>query len=392
MADKPEIPESGKAIDAGWLQRALAAGGAPDLPAIRNVAVEDIGDGIGLMGEIVRCHVTWEKKTTTAPESVVVKLPSQNRKSLRLDRRLSLYKREYDYYRHIGGQAPIRSPALLYGDYEEESRRFVLVLEDLRGMTSSDQIVGATAAQARTVVRALARLHGFYWNMTDRPPASGLYDGSSPKSVKPLQLAYLANLAPALDHLGGLLTSEMRRLARAYRPLLAEPPSGIAAPMTVIHGDVRLDNMFFDSSGGDDVALVDWQACCVGYGLYDVAYFLGGSVPVEVRREIEREALGEYWDIVCGMGVRDFAFEDCWWLYRQSVLSLLLPMVVICGGLDVGDDRTRRLMTIAAQRTLAAIEDLNAAELLPARPPFFSVGNGVSALFGAAYRVRRALR
>jgi len=169
MADKPEIPESGKAIDAGWLQRALAAGGAPDLPAIRNVAVEDIGDGIGLMGEILRCHVTWEKKTTTAPESVVVKLPSQNRKSLRLDRRLSLYKREYDYYRHIGGQAPIRSPALLYGDYEEESRRFVLVLEDLRGMTSSDQIVGATAAQARTVVRALARLHGFYWNMTDRP-------------------------------------------------------------------------------------------------------------------------------------------------------------------------------------------------------------------------------
>ena len=46
----------------------------------------------------------------------------------------------------------------------------------------------------------------------------------------------------------------------------------------------------------------------------------------------------------------------------------------------------------ACGRTLNAIEDLAAAEFLPARRPFFSLANGMSALFRTAYRVRRALR
>lgn len=392
MADKPEIPESGKAVDADWLQRALAAGGASDLPAIRDAAVEDIGAGLGLMGEILRCRLTWEEEAAAAPASVVVKLPARSRKSLRLDRRLSLYKREYDYYRHVGNRAPGRSPALLYGDYEPKSRRFVLVLEDLRGMTSADQIAGATAEQARSVIRALARLHGFYWNRTGRLPATGIYDSTSPKLARLAQLAYLANLAPALDQLGDLFSGDMRRLARAYGPLVGDPRGRTAAPVTFIHGDVRLDNMFFDAGGGDEVALIDWQVSCLGNGLYDVAYFLGGSVPVEIRRRIERDALGEYRDIVCGMGAPGFSFEDCWQLYRQSVLSLLLPTIIICGGLDLGDDRMRRLVETGVRRTLAAIEDLDAAECLPARRPPYGLANGLSALFGAAYRIRKLLR
>lgn len=392
MADRPEIPQSGKAIDADWLQRAFAAGEASDFPAVRDVAVEDIGAGRGLMGEILRCHLTWEEESATAPVSVVVKLPAQSRKSLRLDRRLSLYKREYDYYRHVGGRAPSRSPTLLYGDYEAKSRRFVLVLEDLRDMASADQIVGATAEQARAVVRALARLHGFYWNRTDRLSGIGIYNSFSPKFARLLRIAYLANLAPAFDHLGDLFTGEMRQLARDYGPLMEDRPGAAASPVTFIHGDVRLDNMFFDASGGDEVALVDWQTSCLGNGLYDVAYFLGGSVPVEIRREIERDALGEYSDIVRSMGATDFSFEDCWRLYRESVLLLLLPTIVICGGLDLSDDRTRRLVEIAVRRTLAAIEDLDAVECMPARRSSHSLASGLAALFGVAYRVRRSLR
>ena len=392
MAANPEIPASGKAVDAHWLQRALAAGGAPDLPAIRDVVVRDIGEGVGLLAEILRCRVSWAA-AEAAPESVVVKLPSPDPKSLRLCRRLSLYRREYDFYRHIGAQAPIRSPALLYGDFEPASHRFVLVLEDLGGMVPGDQIVGATADQAMSVVGALARLHGFYWNKTDRPPLAGFHDSFSPKRLKLLQFVYLAHLPPALDRFGHLFTGETRRLAEAYGLCVTDYLGEVgAAPLTFTQGDVRLDNMFFDADGGDGVAMIDWQVCGIGSGLYDVAYFLSGSVPTELRREIERDALIEYRDIVCAMGVEDFSFEDCWQLYRRNMLSLLTVAVLVCGGLDVNDKRKRRLVETGVQRTLAAIEDLDAAEFLPERQPFFSLANGLSILFGSAYRIRRALR
>ncbi|MCY3669912.1 MAG: hypothetical protein OXH14_02405 [Alphaproteobacteria bacterium] len=67
MAANPEIPAGGKAVDARWLQQALAAAGAPDLPAIRDVAVEEIGGGFGLLGEILRCRIAWEREVEAAP-------------------------------------------------------------------------------------------------------------------------------------------------------------------------------------------------------------------------------------------------------------------------------------------------------------------------------------
>ena len=393
MAANPEIPACGKAVDAHWLQRALAAGGAPDLPAIRSLAVQEIGGGFGLLGEILRCRVTWEEEVEGAPGSVVVKLPSPDPKSLRLCRRLSLYRREYDFYRHIGAQAPIRSPALLYGDFEPESHRFVLVLEDLGGMVPGDQIAGATAEQARCVVRALARMHGFYWNRTDRPPLAGFHNSFSPKRLRLLQFVYLANLAPALDRIEGLFAGEMRRVAKAYGLSVADYLGRIAAaPTTLVHGDVRLDNMFFNADDGDGAAMIDWQVCGIGSGLYDVAYFLAGNISTELRREIERDALMEYRNIVAGMGAEDFTFEDCWQLYRRNMVSLLMVAVLVCGGLDLEDERKRRLVETGVQRTLAAIEDLDGAEFLPERRPFFSQANGLSILFGGAYRIRRALR
>ena len=393
MVANPEIPASGKAVDARWLRQALAAAGAPDLPAIRDVEVEDIGEGVGLLAEILRCRIVWEEEAEAVPGSVVVKLPSPDPKSLRLCRRLSLYRREYDFYRHIGGQAPIHSPALLYAGFEARSQNFVLLLEDLGGMVPGDQITGATAAQARAVVRALARLHGFYWNKTDRPPLAGFHNSFSPKRLKLLQMVYLANLAPALDRFGYLFTGETRRLAEAYGLCVVDYVGGIAqAPGTFVHGDVRLDNMFFDAAGGEDVAMIDWQVSGVGNGLTDVAYFLSGSVPTGLRREIERDLVNEYWSIVCGMGAEDFTFEDCWRLYRKNMLTLLMVAVLVCGGLDVNDDRKRLLTETGVRRALAAMEDLDAAEFLPARRSFFSLAGGVAAFFGAAYRVRRALR
>ncbi|MDE0148345.1 MAG: hypothetical protein OXM58_08230 [Rhodospirillaceae bacterium] len=54
MAQKPALPDSAEAITVEWMQQAFAAGGAADLPALRGMAIENIGAGVGLPGEIQR--------------------------------------------------------------------------------------------------------------------------------------------------------------------------------------------------------------------------------------------------------------------------------------------------------------------------------------------------
>ena len=290
----------------------------------------------------------------------------------------------------------MRSPRLFYGAWEDRSQRFVLVLEDLAGMRSGDHFAGATPDQARRAVRALARLHGRYWNDVGQPRLSGAFDTSSPRMRPLVQILYLAFLVPTLKHFGHCFSAEMRRVAEAYGPRVAAHVGGIAAsaPRTFIHGDYRLDNLFFGAEA-DDVALIDWQVSGLACGLYDVAYFLGASVTTEVRREIERDALQEYTDIVvetAGKRAQGFTFDECWRLYRSHMLGRLLISIFVCGGLDVSDEQPRALAESGLRRTLAAIEDLQAADFLPPRAPVLSGANLFSTLSSGAYRVWRAVR
>lgn len=396
----PGIPENRTAITPDWMRRALVAGGLRDAPPIEDVIVSDIGDGVGLLAEILRCRLVLagpvgDRAAEAVPETVIVKLPSAQPKSRRMSRLQSLYKREYDYYRRLGPKAPVRSPRLFYGAWRDRGHRFVLVLEDLADLKPGDHFAGVTPDQARGAIRTLARLHGRYWHVAGQPPLSDVFDTTSAR-VRPLyQILYLACLIPTFKHFGHCFSAEMRRVAEAYGPLAARHIAGTATsvPRTFIHGDYRLDNLFFGASA-DDVALIDWQVSGLGCGLYDVAYFLGASVTTEVRREIEREALREYTDIVVesASGASGFTFDECWRLYRSHMLGRLLISVFVCGGLDLSDERTRALAESGLRRTLAAIEDLRAADFLPSPSPARSGARLFSTLSRCAYRLYRAVR
>jgi len=141
----------------------------------------------------------------------------------------------------------------------------------------------------------------------------------------------------------------------------------------------------------DGLSAIDWQGC----GLCDVACFMVTSVPVEDRRRLERGALEDYHDIVCRMAASSPTFEECWRSYRQHMPGALVACVVGCGGFEMADRERRRLATAPLRRTLAAIEDLDADEFLPARDQYPTVGHGISALsrYGyGAYRLARQLR
>ena len=387
MATKPAIPENERAVDADWMRRALSFGGTADLPALRNVVVENIGAGSGALGEILRCTITYLDAAAQGPGSVVVKLAGSDRRSLRIARALSMYKREYGCFRQLAPTMRLGLPRLFYGDFDDASHRFVLVLEDLRGMESVDQLAGAGAERIRRAIRGAAELHGQFWNRLDRPPLSDFFASVGRQKAWLSQLIYLICLAPCLERFGCLFSDRMRTLAVAFGPAVAAHMRNLATgPQTLTHGDFRLDNMFFAAGGGDDLTVIDWQTSgLIGDGLYDVAYFMTTSVSTEARRGIERQAVKEYCELLHNSGVSDMSFEQCWRRYRRNVLGMLVPGICAGGGLDMGNERIRALGETMLRRTFAAIEDLDAAELMPARGGLMTVANALSTMSACAY-------
>ena len=404
MTSRPALCADPAAIDADWMQRALAAGGASDFPAIRDVVVDDLGSTTNAFGRLLRCHLTTDGGLAATPATVIVKLPTADRTAFRFAKWLSMHERECLYYRRVARHARIRSPTLLYGDFDEATHRFVLVLEDLRDLEVPVQLAGVEVGRARRAVREIAGLHGQFWGAVDHPALSACSDVLGPRFRRFMQIAYLLCLPVALERFGDSFSRETRRLVEVLGPRITAHFAAVAAgPRTFVHGDYRGENMFFGpeagggaSAGGgaaarDDFAVVDWQGCGLGAGLYDVAYFLGTNVVAGDRRRIEREALEEYHDIVCRLGAVDFTFDDCWRSYRQNMLGVLMPCILACGGLDLGDQRLRELVKSGLERALAALEDLDVAEFLPPGR-VLSAGNALSVLSRGAYNAYRLSR
>ena len=363
----PRIPENEEAITADWLHRALSVRGDPGIPPITSVEVDEIGTGIGMVGRILRCHLTYRDAGERAPGTIIIKLPSTDDNTRLTARQLQLYQREWDFYRTLAGSVPVRTPAMLYGDFDPVTHNFVLLLEDLGCLATIDQVEGARAEQALAAVLAAARLHGEFWDRVDRPPVSTVHFPMTPERYALVQALYQASLPRFFDLFEDQLTESMRRLAGSYGSHLAEHAAVLGGePQTLIHGDFRLDNMFLDPSDTWSVALVDWQLSTVGSGLYDVAYFLSSSVTTEVRREIESAAIENYHRVIAERTGGAFTLDQCWRAYRHNMLTCFRVPVIAGAQLDFNNTRGKRLAETILQRTLAAIDDLGVGEFLPA--------------------------
>ena len=371
MASIPLI-ECADDITAPWLHQVLVAGGASDFPLIESIEVEQMSDVISMMGSLFRCRVIPQGGEVTDPASVIIKLPTSNTMYQRLARWTSLYQREYVFYRDILPQSPLRAPVLFYGDWDGRSHRFVLVLEDLGNMESLPQKIGVSVERAQCAIRSIAEFHGRFWEAVDEPALAACSEFSTTKPNLLAQIFYLLALPLAFEHFDDLFTTDRRRQAEAFGVTIGAHFNAVAkGPKTIIHGDYRTDNMLFGGTGENDLAVIDWQCCGIGCGMYDVAYFLATSVSTDDRHRIERDVVAEYHDIICRMGAKNYTRDDCWRSYRQNLLGVLVPVMVVCGHADINNREAQQQAYHVLERVLTAIDDQNSWEFLPTRDGFF---------------------
>ena len=132
-------------------------------------------------------------------------------------------------------------------------------------------------------------------------------------------------------------------------------------PMTIVHGDYRLDNLFFGTNG---VAVIDWQVAHRGRGVFDVAYFLSGCLEPAARRAEEMRLLHLWYELATDGG-HGYAFEDALRDYRRAVLYCHVYTVIAIGSLDPANERGMRVFQGWLRRRNAAIEELEAYALMP---------------------------
>jgi aminoglycoside phosphotransferase (APT) family kinase protein len=135
-------------------------------------------------------------------------------------------------------------------------------------------------------------------------------------------------------------------------------------PLTVVHGDYRLDNLLFGGDvGGVPIAVVDWQTCAHGAGLTDLAYFIGAGLLLERRREVEADLVRRYHDALVAEGIDDYPFAACWEGYRRGSFAGLI-MAIAASMLVEQTARGDDMFMAMAHRHARHALDLDAPALL----------------------------
>lgn len=362
-----------------------------------------VGVGLASLMQRLRVHVRTGGGGGASTLSLVGKWPPHAGPARDVAARLGSFSREAGFYGAAASDTspPLPSAVVHFASFEPSSGSACLLFEDLASFTPGDQVAGASPKVASAVVADVASLHARFWGdarlTTDWAPwlpslgsdtmlsfdAAGFdalwpgFKAQQPAAASRLPPQCLAALDAGCFH--GAAAALLARLG--------------AAPATLCHGDLRLDNVMYrqstrsdgntepaepvqrgasssgvgtDEFSGLERRYIDLGDCVSGRGAFDVAYFLSMSLPSPLRSAMERPLIADYTARLAAGGVEGYGEVEAWEDYRCGV-AYSLALAVGLGGdphLGVAPKRRQLLAAAVAQRAVDALIGTGAEALL----------------------------
>ncbi len=381
MSSKPDFPTSPAALTADWLTKALK-------PSFPNIAVEHfenttIGVGSGFMGDLERVSLT-SASNANHPKTVVVKFSSHFEATRILAGRMNYYGRELGFYEDCAKTAGVKTPTIYCQHFDAQNQHFVMVMEDLAPAVPTDQVVGNTLEQSEQVMLAFADLHGKWWNSPDLKQMAWTAPITHVTPIKESLIQLEASIQDA-ERTGRFdAYPKMKRLQPRLPPLFAmEPPQ--PEPYTLVHGDLRSDNIFFSpESPSDEPTIIDWQTAGIGQPMTDIARWLTQSIDIDLRRQHETDLLKLYHERLIANGVENYSYQKMLQEYEINLVVTLLMFSMSMDEIEQTSDRAAPLFHAMYSRLDAALIDWNVEKtlkILPYMIPFMKLGNWLKTTF-----------
>ncbi|NHV25875.1 phosphotransferase [Burkholderia sp. D-99] len=354
----PPLVTDAAHLTPAWIESVLRYRGLLDAGTVADVRIMPVGNG--MLGSNLRLELQYSGASSSAPRTLVAKLPATNSVSRETGARSRLYLREIRFYQEIAPFVDVGLPNVLYADISEDMRDFCLLFEDLAPAVGGDQLQGCTVEQAMHALDAAAALHGPQWGKAELATHVWL---DRNMHVPGYAKHYAKCVQAFAERYAGQLEGEVIDAALHLGKRIDAYFAMQQAPWTITHGDFRLDNMLFDAKGGRlPVAVLDWQTVQLGPGMTDVSYFLGSGLTTALRREHERDLVQRYHQSLSRYGV-DYDASQCWRDYGLFAPQGLIQ-AVIAAILTTRTERGDLLFLTMARRHGIQMLDLGTLDLV----------------------------
>jgi hypothetical protein len=346
-----QLPQSVDGLDDAWASQAL---GAP----VRVTGSESVGAGTAFACRLFRLTLDGAAGT---PASALVKMPIEGDTRAMLDG-IGAYTREIQFYRDVAPNLPVRTPKIYSAEQATDSTDFLLVMEDLADdCVQIDQHEGFSQQQAAAVVDALARFHSWSWakeSLLQRYSDAFLPITSAAGRTLQEQYVQLFTYVWGLrrDALVELLPDSAVSIADRFADLQPRMIDVLATPTCITHGELRSDNLLFDSAG--EPVFIDFQTVAQECGIRELEYLLCTSMPPERLASVEDDLIDSYANGLPGYGASQAREQYRW----AAAYNLLWPIMANVRW-DASDQRGRDRLDDMVFRLGAAVARHSSADL-----------------------------
>lgn len=350
------IPFSMSEVTDQWLIEKLSS--HPDYAdsAIKRIERQTVGEGIGQVGEfnqvVVETHAGAKTKLF-----LKLRAPIEGMHAVAL--RYKMYEKEVRFYNELAAQMQVRTPNVIYADYDTQTENVALLMEYMEGWTSPDQLSGASHRQTQAAIKQLATINAPFWGRTAELPW-----------LPTMQTDYMQMMIPDMqackDVFWGRFGADVPISEHDFYSVIEHWPAildGLCeGTLTLTHYDYRVENMFF-SADETDVAVIDWQLIAALRAGWDLAYLLGTNIVTEQRRNHEQEYIDLY---LASMGNHGVDYTEAELRHDMKWALLGLCSIIVIGGanFDVNNERSFELFKQISVRLFETIADHNALSVI----------------------------
>ena len=262
---------------------------------------------------------------------------------------LRVFSRELAAYRLLQPLQGKLIPRLFSGTSADDGANGLLLLEEIRDGKNRDQLRGLTWPELASATRSIARIHARFWN------------SSALRKSKDLARHHYMRAHEIRRHLPRFL--RWAQLSAKERIVFRDLPQRVPAvlnrfrkqPITLVHGDLRSDNIFY---GRNSVRFIDWGLALAGNAAFDVARLAGGS-PRKPLTLLQHVDLLNLWHAeLLRNGVRNYPLHQAWQDYRDAVLLTLTIPVTNAPTLATFFPRGRRMAKLITKRFAFSAREL----------------------------------
>ncbi len=353
------LPTQVDDISVDWLNAVLGS----EFGTVASIKIDHFGEGIGILGELARITLEYADGEF-GPATIVAKCQSPTAENQFLATAMGFYLREVNFYRQVADDVSIRVPRPFHVDAAESGLPFVLLIEDIVGSRTPDQLAGISVDEAARIISTIAPLHVQFWGSDELlsidwlPPMNNeLYKGGKAMAdaLYPSFAEHYADRIPT-----GMMAT-IGQACERYVELL-DFSTTIGTP-TFTHTDCRAENYLFGGPDGlDAVTVIDFQLSTRHVGMWDVTNLIAGSMHPDIRREHERDIIASYVEQIKAAGI-DYSFDQAILEYRVCLLHQTAAQV-ITSDLQGGNDRGAALLEELHLRPIQAAIDNEVGDLL----------------------------